>query len=84
MPVEAGNIEVNNWDDVKKKVPIERTIFQWQCDEIIGNKFKAVASQPSAVNVGYLADHNYRKWVVKNPYDLVPNYIAPFKINSGV
>ena len=69
---------------MKKKVPIERTIFQWQCDEIIGNKFKAVASQPSAVNVGYLADHNYRKWVVKNPYDLVPNYIAPFKIKSGL
>jgi len=84
LPVEAGNIEVNSWDDVKKKVPIERTIFQWQCDKIIGNKFIAVVSQPSAVNVGYLANHNYRKWVVKNPYDLVPNYIAPFKIKSGV
>ena len=35
---------------------------------------------PSAQKVGELAAKNYEAWVVKDPYDLVPNYISPFEL----
>ena len=84
LPAEAGSIEVNNWDDLIERVPIEQTIFQWQCENIIDDKFPAIESKPSAINVGILANHNFKEWVVKKPYELVPNYIAPFEIKSRI
>jgi len=82
LPAEAGSVEVNDWDDLVERVPIEQTIFQWQCDDIVDGKFSAIESKPSAINVGLLANHNFKEWVVKKPYDLVPSYIAPFGIKS--
>lgn len=36
---------------------------------------------PSAKLIGELANMNREKWIVKEPYKLVPKYISPFKTN---
>ena len=38
---------------------------------------------PSASSIGLLASIYYEKLASKDTYEIVPDYIAPFKVNSN-
>ena len=53
----------------------------YQCNRLMtGENYKSVL--PSVEKVGQLAEEHYESWVVNKPYDLVPNYISPFELES--
>ncbi len=54
--------------------------FQSNCKDIIQQDLKIREAFPSAKNVGLLASMFLDKWKVKKPFDLVPNYVARFKV----
>lgn len=63
------------WEKINKK----ENIFQYGCDSII-KKGAYEICRPSSRSVGALAEKNYKKWIVKNPYRLESNYISPFEL----
>ena len=62
-----------------EKIDHSKQIFHYGCEKLI-NEEKHQMLIPSAQKVGELAAKNYEAWVVKDPYDLVPNYISPFEL----
>tara|TARA_B100000029_G_scaffold457384_1_gene486054 strand:- start:123 stop:764 length:642 start_codon:yes stop_codon:yes gene_type:complete len=58
--------------------------FQANCKSIIKKDLKIIEAVPSSASIGQLATIFFQDWLINNPYDLVPNYIAPFKLKSSV
>lgn len=56
--------------------------FQWNCDSLIPESIELLPTKPSASDVGLLGSKRYDEWIVEKPFDLVPEYILPFKIKS--
>jgi len=56
--------------------------FQFNCENLLGDIKELETAKPSSVNIGRLGSIYFDEWVVKQPYTLVPNYIAPFKIKN--
>ncbi len=73
--------KVNKWDDLELIVGDE-TLFHVNCDTFTKSKTHAINVHATAENIGELALINFNDWVVKKPYTLVPNYIAPFEMNK--
>ena len=57
--------------------------FQWNCAEIMSSHSEIKKAVPSAEFIGILASIFYEDWAIETPYDLVPDYIAPFKMKPG-
>ena len=57
--------------------------FQWNCEDILKDHSSIYRSVPSAESIGILASIFFDDWIIKEPYDLVPDYIAPFEIKSS-
>lgn len=58
-------------------------IIHYGCEKLFDDKsisFETI--NPSARLIGELASINYDKWVNKEPYQIVPQYISPFKIGG--
>ena len=62
-----------------EKIDHSKQIFHYGCEKLIKHENHQILI-PSSQNVGELAAKNYEAWVVKDPYDLVPNYISPFEL----
>ena len=62
-----------------EKIDHSKQIFHYGCEKLIKQENHQILI-PSSQNVGALAAKNYEAWVVKDPYDLVPNYISPFEL----
>lgn len=73
--------EVKKWDDLESVVGNE-TFFHVNCDTFTKSNTHAINVHATAENIGELALNNFNDWVVKKPYTLVPNYIAPFEMNK--
>ena len=56
--------------------------FQSNCTKILNNSLKIKEAFPSASSIGLLASFFSKDWLIEKPYDLVPDYIAPFEIKS--
>ena len=56
--------------------------FQSNCSNILVNDIKIKEAYPSASSIGLLASFYSDDWLIEKPYDLVPDYIAPFEIKS--
>jgi len=56
--------------------------FQSNSTKIIKNNLKIREAYPSASNVGLLASLFFDEWIIREPYDLVPDYIDAFKIKN--
>tara|TARA_Y100001934_G_scaffold89772_1_gene111197 strand:- start:141 stop:782 length:642 start_codon:yes stop_codon:yes gene_type:complete len=57
--------------------------FQWNCEDILTDHSRTYNAVPSAVPVGILASIFFDDWIIEKPYDLEPDYIAPFEIRSS-
>ncbi|MDB9854489.1 tRNA (adenosine(37)-N6)-threonylcarbamoyltransferase complex dimerization subunit type 1 TsaB [Candidatus Marinimicrobia bacterium] len=67
-----------------EKILLEKDIsFQSNCEKIIQSKKVIQKSEPSSLNIGLLANLKYDKWVNDSPYQIVPDYIANFKIKKA-
>ena len=73
--------EVNKWDDLDSVIG-EESFFHVNCDNFTKNYSCAIKVHATAKNIGELGLNNFNDWVVKKPYTLVPNYIAPFEMNK--
>ena len=58
--------------------------FQWNCDSLLEDQSTLKKAKPSAAFVGRLASIYFDEWAREKPYDLVPDYIAPFEIKNRV
>jgi tRNA threonylcarbamoyladenosine biosynthesis protein TsaB len=76
-----SNAVVSKWSDLKPLIE-NSTCFHIKCDTFLEDHDRAHKVQPSAKNIGALAIKYYHDWVEEKPYALVPNYIAPFEINT--
>ena len=56
--------------------------FQSNSTKIIKNNLKIREAYPSASNIGLLASLFFDEWIIREPYDLVPDYIDAFKIKN--
>lgn len=72
---------VNSWADLAVKIE-NSSCFHVNCDKFMENSENAETVQASAKNIGALACAHFDEWIERNPYTLVPNYIAPFEINK--
>ena len=57
--------------------------FQSNCDRLISKSQGILNAQPSSKYIGELAIRNFDDWIIKKPYELVPEYIAEFEINNA-
>ena len=58
-----------------------KSIFQLNCESLNDvNSF--IKASLSSLYVGLYASINYDKLVINKPYDLVPNYVSPFVVNT--
>lgn len=73
------NLEKNiyNINELQK----QKIDFQSNCKSILPSDMKIREAELSPINIGLLANIHFKKWVVKKPYQLVPDYIANFNIN---
>ena len=74
--------ELNSINDIKE-LNVDSVIIHYGCDKLFKNSFienQVIKINPSARWIGELAHQNYNKWVIKEPYKLVPDYVSPFKI----
>ena len=62
-----------------EKIDHSKQIFHYGCEKLIKQENHQILL-PSAQKVGELAAKYCEAWLVKDPYDLVPNYISPFEI----
>ncbi len=73
--------DVDKWDEVSSIVE-DINLFHVKCNKFTKSKNNAKNVLATAKNVGKLGINNFNDWVIKKPYTLVPNYIAPFEMNK--
>ncbi len=56
--------------------------FQYNCESILKSSEKLEKVIPSAGSIGLLGSLFYNDWAINDTYELVPNYISPFKVKS--
>ena len=83
LPIAASKPVVNDLEDLLDDLDEYATIFQWQCHELISADLNAITIAPSARWVGLLGSEKYDQFVIEKPYELEPDYIAPFKVGIG-
>lgn len=72
---------VSRWSDLEGAMKNKR-IYHTNCNKILGERDNVFEISASVKNVCSLALKHFKKWVENDPYSLVPNYIAPFEMNT--
>ena len=57
------------------------TVFHTNCHKLI-DKEKFISTKLSSIPVGILAYEMFEDLVIKDPTNLVSNYVSPFNINK--
>ena len=71
---------VGDIDEFMEK--LSSSTFQWNCESIVTDTNSFIVAKPSAEYIALLAYYYSDKWLIEKPYDLVPEYIAPFEMNN--
>jgi hypothetical protein len=74
-----------DWDTLKSRIDKENNdVFICGGEHITSENENVLFSSaiPSAKKIGMLAHERWNEFILKNPYNLVPDYIAPFKITK--
>ena len=83
LPIAASKPTVIDMEYLLNDLDEKGTMFQWQCDDLIPKNLDFIAAVPSARWVGLLGSEKYDQLIIDKPYDLEPDYIAPFKVGIG-
>jgi len=85
FPSGVGSPILWDWDTLKSKLNKENIdVFICGGERIISENENVLFSPtiPSAKKIGMLAHERWDELILDNPYNLVPDYIAPFKITK--
>ena len=85
FPSGVGSPILWDWDTLKSKLNKENIdVFICGGERIISENENVLFSPtiPSAKKIGMLAHERWNELILDNPYNLVPDYIAPFKITK--
>lgn len=75
-------IEVSSINEIHG-ITFETNIIHFGCNNLLENStLNSIQVAPSAKWIGELAHKNYKVWIVKEPFKLVPQYISPFKLGG--
>ena len=80
IPKIKDKAKVGDIDQYSSKI---KDGFQWNCEDILTDHSRTYNAVPSAVPVGILASIFFDDWIIEKPYDLEPDYIAPFELRSS-
>ena len=81
IPKPLQSIEVMNWQNFLKNLDKSDTVFHSNCYKLI-DKEEFISAKLSSVPVGILAYEMFEDFVIKNPTNLVSNYVSPFNIKK--
>ena len=81
IPKPLQSIEVLNWQNFLKNLDKSDTVFHSNCYKLI-DKEEFISAKLSSVPVGILAYEMFEDFVIKNPTNLVSNYVSPFNIKK--
>ena len=80
IPEPLEDIEVMNWNNFLGKLDKTKIVLHTNCDSLIIEE-KFISTKLSSVPVGILAYEMFEDLVMKDPTNLVSNYVSPFNIN---
>ena len=81
IPKPLQDIEVLNWQKFLDNLDKTETIFHTNCHKLM-DKEEFISAKLSSIPVGILAYEMFEDFVVKDPTNLVSNYVSPFNINK--
>ena len=81
IPKPLQDIEVLNWQNFLDSLDKTEIVFHTNCDKLI-HKEKFISAKLSSVPNGILAYKMFEELVIKDPTNLVSNYVSPFNINK--
>ena len=81
FPKPLQNIEVLNWQKFLEGLNKTETVFHTNCHNLI-DKEKFIPVKLSSIPIGILAYEMFEELVIKDPTNLVSNYVSPFNINK--
>tara|TARA_B100000242_G_scaffold80846_1_gene53562 strand:+ start:328 stop:975 length:648 start_codon:yes stop_codon:yes gene_type:complete len=81
IPKPLQDIEVLNWQNFLENLDKMETVFHTNCDKLI-DKEKFISAKLSSISVGILAYEMFEDLVIKDPTNLISNYVSPFNINK--
>jgi len=81
IPKPLQDIEVLNWQNFLDNLDKTEIVLHTNCDKLI-DKEKFISAKLSSVPNGILAYKMFEDLVIKDPTNLVSNYVSPFNINK--
>ncbi len=81
IPYSDSDIKVAEWDKFLDEIDQTENIFQLNCEKL-DKSSGFISTSLSSSSIGILANINYHELVIDHPYDLVPNYVAPFIVKK--
>ena len=81
IPKPLQDIEVLSWQNFLDNFDETEIVFHTNCDKLI-DKEKFISAKLSSIPNGILAYKMFEDLVIKDPTNLVSNYVSPFNINK--
>ena len=80
IPSVKSKAIVTDFESIKEKEELE---FHSNCERFFLDDIKILSTSHSSRHIASLASKFYDDWVIKKPYELIPDYIAPFIIKTS-
>ena len=80
IPSVKGNAIVTDIESIMEKEELD---FHSNCERFFQDDVKIISTSHSSRHIALLASKFYDDWLIKKPYELVPDYIAPFIIKTS-
>ena len=80
IPSVKGNAIVTDIESIMEKEELD---FHSNCERFFQDNVKIISTSHSSSHIALLASKFYDDWLIKKPYELVPDYIAPFIIKTS-
>ena len=81
IPKPLYDIEVLNWQNFLDNLDKTETVFHTNCHKLI-EKEEFMSAKLSSIPVGILAYEMFEDLIIKDPTNLISNYVSPFNINK--
>ena len=82
LPEPVDEIRAMTWSDFLAEYDSSKKTFQKNCDAFLTTE-DLIAAELSSENVGVLANLKFDDLVIREPHNLVSNYVSPFIINKN-
>ena len=80
IPSVKGKAIVTDFESIKEKEELD---FHSNCERLFQDDVEIISTSHSSKHIALLASKFYDDWVIERPYELVPDYVAPFIIKTS-